>query len=404
MSTNENVDNIYKTKSTNSCRNIVKDDQLDCENEIECKNIKPKKPYLKRGTGLARYGLDLDEVKKKTGKLKFHKPIKSVPSKIKVPRKCLNQVQAFPKVEIGKLNLVFIFNQKCVVIYFFIYLFAVNKPIESTRLDLKKSNIASLWNRYELKSFPNNEENNKEQRELRAFEILEERANNSNLTASSPTVCQLLEKGHISKRDKEVQASGLVRSLNFDKINTSTPQRNTNISDDSYSDSSQECDPLDLSENVVKNNCLNVNERKNKYLKADPVKLTENEKKYLENYTKSSGIMKHIDIDQSFDTEVLSKRLEELESEIETFRAENTKLMKLQREFEAERQKFFNSKEDFIKKLNEEKKNEVEKLAEERKKFLKEKSLFEKNARELRNKPNRQEREEIKNLKEQVWF
>jgi len=41
-------------------------------------------------------------------------------------------------------------------------------------------------------------------------------------------------------------------------------------------------------------------------------------------------------------------------------------------------------------------------LAEERKKFIREKVLFEKNARELRNKPNRQEREEIKKLKEQV--
>lgn len=211
------------------------------------------------------------------------------------------------------------------------------------------------------------------------------------MTASSPTVCQLLEKGHVSKRDKEVQASGLVRSLNFDKINASTPQRNTNNSDDSYSDSSQECDPLDLSENVVEN-------------MADPVILTENEEKYLENYTKSSGIIKHINFEQSFDTEVLSKRLEELESEIETFRAENKKLMKLQREFEVERQKFFKSKEDFIKKLNEEKKNEIDKLAEEKKKFMKEKLLFEKSARELRNKPNRLEREEIKKLKEQVRF
>lgn len=222
------------------------------------------------------------------------------------------------------------------------------------------------------------------------------------MTASSPTVCQLLEKGHLSKREKEVQASGLVRSLNFDKINTSTPLRNANNSDDSYSDFSQECNPLDLSENIEEKTNFKVYEKKNKYLKNDPVILTENEKKYLENYIKSSGIMKHNNFDQSFDTEVLSRRLEELESEIETFRAENTKLMKLQKEFEAERQKFFKSKDEFIKKLNEEKKNEEEKLAEERKKFIKEKVLFEKNAKELRNKPNRLEREEIKKLKEQV--
>jgi len=55
-------------------------------------------------------------------------------------------------------------------------------------------------------------------------------------------------------------------------------------------------------------------------------------------------------------------------------------------------------------KLNDEKKKQEEMLAEERKKFIKEKVLFEKNTRELRNKPNRQEREEIKKLKEQVSF
>lgn len=285
-------------------------------------------------------------------------------------------------------------------------MFSVNKPIESTRLDINKIKVANSWNRYELKDLPDNEDydNNKEQSELLAFEILEERANNSNLSTSSPTVCQLLEKGQHLKRNKKIQASGLVRSLNFDTINTSTPQRNSNVSDDSYSDSSQECDPLILVEDPVKDTNINENKKQNYIPKLDQVILTENEKNYLENYTKTSKIMKHINFDQSFDTEILNKRLEELESEIEIFRAENTKLMKLQREFEAERQKFFKSKDEFMKNLNEDKKREEERLAEERKKLMKEKVLFEKNARELRNKPNRQEREEIKKLKEQVCF
>lgn len=284
----------------------------------------------------------------------------------------------------------------------FIYLFSVNKPIENTRLDINKTKIANSWNRYELKNVPDNEEydSNKDQSELLAFEILEERANNCNLNASSPTVCQLLEKGR-SKCNKKIQTT--VRSLNFDTINTSTPQRNSNDSDDSYSNSSQECDPLNLIEDPVKNIInINKNKKQNYIPKPDQVILTEKENNYLENYTKTSKIMNHINFDQSFDTEILNKRLEELESEIETFRAENTKLMKLQREFETERQKFYKSKDEFMKKLNEDKKREEERLADERKKFMKEKSLFEKNTRELRNKPNRQEREEIKKLKEQV--
>lgn len=239
---------------------------------------------------------------------------------------------------------------------------------------------------------------------MRAFEILEERANNSNLNASSPTVCQLLEKGKHFKCNKEVQTSGLVRSLNFDRMNSSTPQRKTKDTDDSYSDSSQECDPLNLTDDAVKYTNKNKNGEENNPTKTNQVILTENEKNYLDNYTKMSGLIKTIDFDQSFDTDILSKRLEQLESEIETFRAENAKLMKVQREFEAERQKFFKYKDDFSKKLNDEKKKEEDKIAEEKKKFLKEKMLFEKNARELRNKPNRQEREEIKKLKEQVCF
>lgn len=249
-----------------------------------------------------------------------------------------------------------------------------------------------------------NEENdsNTEKRELRAFEILEDRANNSNLSVSSPTVRQLLDRGDHSKCNKEVQTS--VRSLNFTKMNTSTPQQNSMGPDYSYLDSSQECDPLDLTEHTVKGTNINNNERRDRFVKADQAILTENEKKYLENYTKTSGILEHANFDQSFDVEILTKRLEELESEIEKFRSENTKLVKLQREFESERQRFFKSKDDFIKKLNEEKKREEEKLAEERKKFIKDKMVFEKNARELRNKPNRAEREEVKKLKEQVRF
>lgn len=121
LSMNEGVDNNCKAKSTSSI-NIVKDDKFGCENEMKYQNNKPKKPYLKKGTGLARYGLNLDEVKKKSGKLKFQKPVKAVTSKIKVPRKCLNQVQGFPKVEIGKLILAFIFNLKLVNNHYILFL------------------------------------------------------------------------------------------------------------------------------------------------------------------------------------------------------------------------------------------------------------------------------------------
>jgi len=171
------------------------------------------------------------------------------------------------------------------IIFYFIHLFSVTKPTESTRLDLKKVEVTNSWNRYEPKDYSDNGEkyNNTEQRELRAFEILEERANNSDLNASSPTVCELLKRGHSSKSNRELPASRLVRSLNFDKINSSTPRQNVDDSDDSYSDSSQECDPLDLTEDALKDKNLNGNKKDNNRKKIDTVILTDNEKKYLEN-------------------------------------------------------------------------------------------------------------------------
>lgn len=103
LSPNKNFSKNCKVNSINCDRN-----QTENENNMKCNNINPKKPYLKRGTGLARYGLSLDEIKKKNGKLKFHKPLKSIPSKIKVPRNCLNQVIQFPRPEFGKsINIFF---------------------------------------------------------------------------------------------------------------------------------------------------------------------------------------------------------------------------------------------------------------------------------------------------------
>jgi len=101
LSPNKNIEKICPTKSVDYENNLIENNQLEKINEVEC-NIKPKKPYLKRGTGLARYGLNLEEVKKASGKLKFHKPKIPVLPKINMPRKCLNQVLKFPHTEFGK--------------------------------------------------------------------------------------------------------------------------------------------------------------------------------------------------------------------------------------------------------------------------------------------------------------
>lgn len=100
---NKNFDNASKAKSINCNANILKEKQCAVKKVADCNNVNlKKKTYLKKGAGLAKYGLTLEEINKKRGKLKFRKPLLTVPSKIKVPRNCLNQVTTFPKVEFGK--------------------------------------------------------------------------------------------------------------------------------------------------------------------------------------------------------------------------------------------------------------------------------------------------------------
>ncbi|XP_050429678.1 centromere protein J isoform X2 [Adelges cooleyi] len=365
--------NQCKGKSIDENEKVLKENQSKQINDYDTEK-KKKKPYLKKGAGLARYGLNLEEVRNKKGKLKFNKPI--IPSK---EFKSLKQMKTLPKIEQGN--------------YF----------VESTRLNLEKVKQVDSWNRYEPKNVPINYDFEKirEQKELQAFEILEERANESNFNASSPSVHQLLEGAVNLNCNKETQSTRSARSLNFNQVNTSTPNKLLKGSDDAYSDCSQECDPLDLTEENKKDMFSKNIKRQQTFTKSNQPKLTENEKKYLENYTSTNPVI-NPNLEQSFNTELLTKRLEELESEIETFRVENAKLAKLQREFQIERKQFYKSKDDLIKKHNDERKVNEDKLAEEKKKFAKEKANFEKNARELRNKPNKQEREEIKILKEQL--
>lgn len=111
LSPNKKVDQTSNTSSVDFVQHTAEENHLEDKNRVE----HPKKPFLKRGSGLARYGLNLDEVKRKPGTLKFHKPKISVPPKIKAPRKCLIQVQAFPKTDFGKLILAFNFKRNIFV-------------------------------------------------------------------------------------------------------------------------------------------------------------------------------------------------------------------------------------------------------------------------------------------------
>lgn len=105
-----------------------------------------------------------------------------------------------------------------------------------------------------------------------------------------------------------------------------------------------------------------------------------------------------------FKSSLLRTRLEQLEKEIEIFRQENTTLHKKQKRHAEEVQKLNKEKNEFKKKMQEEKEKMESFLQEERKKLNKEKSVFEKYCKDLRNQPTKQEREEIRALKQQVRY
>ncbi|XP_021334644.1 centrosomal P4.1-associated protein [Danio rerio] len=99
---------------------------------------------------------------------------------------------------------------------------------------------------------------------------------------------------------------------------------------------------------------------------------------------------------------LLRERLVELETEIERFKSENAALARLKQENQDIRENLKKDKADFEKKRIEETAKWEEYKSEEYKKMQREKKLFEKHAATVRARPDKQERDEIQALKQQL--
>lgn len=99
---------------------------------------------------------------------------------------------------------------------------------------------------------------------------------------------------------------------------------------------------------------------------------------------------------------LLQTRLRELESEIDAFRHENSHLIKLRENYETEYSKFCDEKMQLLAKIRAEHLQNIREIEEEKKKLTREKTAFEKYMKEVAKKPNKQEKEEIRLLKEEV--
>ncbi|XP_052422422.1 centromere protein J isoform X2 [Carassius gibelio] len=99
---------------------------------------------------------------------------------------------------------------------------------------------------------------------------------------------------------------------------------------------------------------------------------------------------------------LLRERLVELETEIERFKSENAALAKLKQENQDTRDHLKKEKAEFEKKRMEEIAKWEEFKREEQKKLQRERKLFEKHAATVRARPDKQERDEIQALKQQL--
>lgn len=104
----------------------------------------------------------------------------------------------------------------------------------------------------------------------------------------------------------------------------------------------------------------------------------------------------------SEDSKMLAEKLQELNREIERFRTENAKVTKMRKELETEQADFNKEKKKLLKEIEDEKIRINFNLEEEKKKLAKERMVFEKYVKEYKDKPNKQERTEISNLKIEV--
>ena len=101
---------------------------------------------------------------------------------------------------------------------------------------------------------------------------------------------------------------------------------------------------------------------------------------------------------------LIQTRLLELEAEIETFKAESSHLSRLRGDYEKEYNRFCQERIALLERIRAEHLSGVKELEEEKGKLECEKRAFEKYMREARNHPNKEEKEEIRLLKEEVRF
>ncbi|XP_017786938.1 PREDICTED: RING finger protein PFF0165c [Nicrophorus vespilloides] len=449
------LDEVSRQGSSYSENDTIKGlsafDSFDKNESKEVVNVsihaKPKRPYLKRGSGLSKFGMKPGDQQKpfnkmKPGKTIFHKRlemqrkmeksrneehVEQVITPLKVP-----EFKILPKAKWSTVEEYSRENPLPVIVH--------EEPSqlqeeESEILDTPDKSMLITIKKLAAERFgqcgePNvvNEDllkyleglvvNNddilngsgvsayekKLEKELHIFEELEQKVQNSSFCSTNSSVLQLL-----SSTPNKIEPYLEKKTVHF---SITEPVRQCNVKKS-----------LDFQETVLsENSSITSEDLENRTMQADDTRCDAYENKE-EEYTSdttsccslpsSSGSQRIITKqnacvmtdfpdpqDRKLQDEALIKaKVAELELEIATFRTENKKLIMQRNDFEAEKKEFQKAKKVLEIELQEERiKLEIE-FEEEKKKLTKEKMVFEKYVKDLQNKPNRKEREEISNLK-----
>lgn len=241
---------------------------------------------------------------------------------------------------------------------------------------------------------------------LQAFETLEEQANNSSFCSTSSMVEQLMEDSikstPIKMEDSQNEKYLRIMQEQFachtenDKNYEFYGIRRLDIIDEEPSklDDSKNC-TISSQRNAVTND-------------YDDPSDTENDSKCSCCLDNSQFMSTSLSVYEETTTvytplkDTLQHRLKELEMEIDAFRNENAHLSKLRSEYETEYSKFCKEKTEILNKIREEHLTELKELEHEKKKLQREKFAFEKHVKDYKHRPSKEEKEEIRFLKEEV--
>lgn len=238
--------------------------------------------------------------------------------------------------------------------------------------------------------------------ELQVFEYYEEKADHSSFC--STTEGAKLEKVDTPKLERMLQNNFKVRFQGVDStLDESDYQEVVNVptnirpeySETKFPDETEWSSTLDET---------SEEEDENREEEGDDE--SKEDEKGESNRQAEVTIENHDDTDEcpdvTFKSDLLKKRLLELENEIQTFRNENANLIKQRQQLAAEKRKLQKERTETEKSLKEEKIRNTNFLEEERKKIAKDKMVFEKYVKDLKNQPTKKEREEIIALKNEV--